>query len=134
MGPFIFVIIAAIAVFPTLMAFKFIAERLKSGDISRERGMINFFISVAIIEIIPILFIVYAFTNLNTVSDMNEIIIPLLLILVFSAVGGFFIFLQGIVGVAEEDKAQMRLFSMIGFALMNAVPIICITGLFMMLS
>jgi len=132
MGPFIFVIIAAIAVFPTLIAFKVIIERIKAKDVTRDRGLIQFFISIAVIEIIPILLIFYAYSNLSRVSDFNEIIVPGLLIFVFVAVGAFFIFLQGNLGVPKEEKQQMRIFTLIGIALMNAIPMMCIIGLLMM--
>lgn len=133
LSPFMYVIISAIAVFPVAIAFKVIIEKVKSNQMVYERAVTVFFLTVAIIEIIPILLVVYSFSQHATVAGMDELIVPGLLVLVFMAVGAFFIFLQGKVGVPEEERQQLTIFSLIAISLSNAIPIISIVGLLMML-
>lgn len=129
-----YVIISAIAVFPVAIAFKVIIEKVKSNHMAYERAVTVFFLTVAIIEIIPIILIVYAFSQKTTVAGMDELIVPLLLVFVFMAVSAFFIFLQGKVGVSKEQRQQLTVFSLIAISLSNAIPIISIVGLFTMLG
>ncbi len=133
LSPFMYVIISAIAVFPIAIAFKVIIDRVKSARMTHERGVTVFFLSVAIIEIIPILLVIYAFSQHTTVTGMDELIVPGLLVLVFMGVSAFFIFLQSFVGVSQDQKQQLTVFSLIALSISNAIPIVSIVGLFMML-
>lgn len=133
LSPFIYVIASAVAVFPIAIAFKGIIDRIKSGRMAHERGVTIFFISAAIIEIIPILLIIYAFSQNATVAGMDDLIVPGLLVLVFMAVSAFFIFLQSLVGSPPDQKQQLTVFALIAISLSNAIPIVSIVGLVTML-
>lgn len=98
-----------------------------------ERGVTIFFITVAIIEIIPILLIIYAFSQQATVTGMDDLIVPGLLVLVFMAVSAFFIFLQSLVGSPPDQKQKLTVFALIAISLSNAIPIVSIVGLIVML-
>lgn len=129
-----YVLIAGIAVFPIAIAFKVIVDRIKADRMPIEKGQVTFLITAAVIEIIPIILIVYMFSQEPKVASMDDLIVPGLLVLVFMAIGAFFIFLQGVVGVTEDKKKQLTVFSLIAISLSNAIPIVSLVGLFMMMA
>ncbi len=132
MGPFIYVLISAIAVFPALFVFKITMERIKSGEGSIEKAQMQFFLWIAIIEVIPIILFVYAFSSDETVASFEDLIVPGLLVLVFMGVNALFTLLQGKIDVPEELKGRIQTFSLIGLAMINAIPIMSIVGLIVM--
>lgn len=132
MGPYIYVLISAIAVFPALIVFKVTMEKIKSGDEDIAKAQMQFFLWVAIIEVIPIILFVYAFGSGDTVAGFEEVIVPGLLVLVFMGVTALFTLLQGRIDVPEGLEGRVQVFSFIGLAMINAIPIVSLVGLITM--
>jgi len=134
MGPYIFVIATILAITPILIIYKIAMERIKENPEQIAKAQSQFFIGVALSETIPIILIVYGFSNLTTVASIEEIYAPGLIIILFTALAAFFIFLQRAVDVTEELKPMITIFSLIGLAMCTAIPIISIVALFSMIS
>lgn len=110
------------------------------ADVQKE--VPNFFIKVTIVEVIPILLIVFALTKtfeLDVKPNQSEILIPLVVIL--------FVLLLGIImtfsaknnvlshpNINEDVKQYVNSLSYIGIALVSAIPIISIVGMFILLG
>ncbi|WP_284138987.1 MULTISPECIES: hypothetical protein [unclassified Virgibacillus] len=133
MGPYLFVVAALLAVLPILFVFKISVERIKENPQQKERTQSFFFIGVAICEIIPIILIIFGMINMMTVSSIDELFIPGLILLFLMGFASFFIFLQRVFDVEEDVKGFMNTFAMVGIAMVNAVPIIAIVSLLMMM-
>jgi len=130
MGIYFYVIAAAMAVLGVLFFFKTNVEKMKENPEVRGAAYNNFFIGVALSEVIPIALIVFAYATTDPVLEMNDVMLPGIIILLLMAVSMFFIFMQRAVGVPEESRNVVNQFSMIAIAIVNAVPIISLVFLF----
>lgn len=133
MSPYIFVVATIVAITPILIVFKIAMERIKENSEQARKVQSQFFIGVALSETIPIILIVYGFSNLTTVADINEVFAPGLIIILFTALAAFFIFLQRAVGVPDDMKPMVNSFSLVALAMTTAIPIISIVALFSMI-
>lgn len=134
MGPYIYVLIAALGIFPLLIVYKITMERIKSGEGSIEQAQMKFFLWVAIVEILPIILLVFAMSSTETVASFDEVMVPGLLVLVFMGVGSLFTLLQGVTDTPADVKGRVKIFSLIGMSFVNAMPIISIVGLITMIA
>ena len=98
-----------------------------------QKAQIQFFLWVAIFEIIPIILIIYGMANIESVSRIEDLYMPGIIILLVSGFAALFIFLQRTFDVEEELKETMNMFAMISLAMTNAIPIISIVSLFLMM-
>lgn len=133
MGPYVFVIATILAITPILIIFKVMLGRLKENPEQSGKIQSQFFIGVALSETIPLILIVYGFMNLTTASSVEEIYAPGLIIILFTALAAFFIFIQRAVDVGEEIKPVVNSFALIALAMTTAIPIISIVALFSMI-
>ncbi|KNE21580.1 hypothetical protein KM914_09150 [Virgibacillus pantothenticus] len=133
MSPYVFVAAAALAMIPILALFKINVEKLKQDPSLQARVQNNMMIGVAISEGLPILLIVYGFSQMESVAEISELYTPAIILLFLVIFAVFFIFLQKKVDVPEEAKAMVTQFSLISTFLVLAIPIISIVALFMML-
>lgn len=133
MSPYIFVLATILAIIPILIIFKVSMERIKENPKMREKAQIQFFIGVALSEVIPIILFVYGFSNISPVQTINELYLPGIIILLMMGFAAFFIFLQRMVDVEEDLKDVINIFAMIGLAITNAIPIVSIVALFTMM-
>jgi F0F1-type ATP synthase membrane subunit c/vacuolar-type H+-ATPase subunit K len=133
LGPYIFVVAAILAVTPMLIIFKITMERIKEHPKQSAKAQTHFFIGVALSELIPIILIIYGFSNLTTVENIEELYAPGLIIILFTAVAAFFIFLQRVVGVTDDMKQFVHSFAMIALAMTTAIPMISIIALITMI-
>lgn len=133
MGAYYFVIATALAVLPISFIFKITIERIKENPDVLMKAQTNFFIWVALIEVIPIILVIFGFINMTPAESINELLIPGLIIIVLMGFGALFIFLQRTIDVTEETKDIINTFSMIGLAMINAIPLISIVSLIMMM-
>lgn len=133
MSPYVFVLATIVAIIPILIIFKVSMERIKENPKNRGKVTIHFFIGVALSEIVPIILVVYGFSNISPVQTINELYVPGLIILLMMGFAAFFIFLQRMTDVDEELKDVTTIFAMIGLALTNAIPIMSIVALVTML-
>lgn len=131
MGIYFYVIAAAMAVLGVLFFFKTNVEKMKANPEARGVAQTNFFIGVALSEVIPIALIIFAFSTTEPTFEMNDVMVPGIIILVLMVVSTFFIFLQRAVGVPEESRNIVNQFSMIAMAMANAVPIIALVFLYL---
>ncbi len=133
MGPYMFVIATILAITPIMIILKVTMERIKENPDQRNKAQTQFFIGVALSEAIPIILIVYGFSNLTAVASIEELYIPGLIIILFTVVAALFIFLQRTVDVEEELKQVIDSFAMVALAMTTAIPIISIVALFSMI-
>lgn len=133
MSPYIFVIATILAITPILMIYKIAMGKLKENPEQVGKVQSQFFIGVALSETIPIILIVYGFSNLKMVESIEAIFAPGLIIVLFAALAAFFIFLQRAVDVTEDIKQMVNSFSLIALAMSTAIPIISIVALFSMI-
>jgi hypothetical protein len=136
----LFVLASLIAVIGILFSYKqlmaVVEERIERKEIvsqeSFQKEMSRFFIKVPIIEIIPILLVVFGFIQLGEAAgtgEVSDIILPfgvILLVFVFAVIN--VISLRGrVISINEIDsqsKAFVNTLSFIGVALLGALPII----------
>lgn len=133
MGAYIFVVATILAITPILIIFKITMERIKENPEQRGKIQTQFFIGVALSETIPIILIVYGFSNLTTVSSIEELYAPGLIIVLFALVAAFFVFLQRTIGVPDDIKEVVNSFALIALAMTTAIPLISIVALFSMI-
>lgn len=130
---YLFVAAAALAVIPILFFFKISMEELKENPSEKNKIQANFFKWVAISEALPILLIVLGIMNLNSVSSIEELYSPGLIVVVLMVVAVLFIFLQKSIGVPQEVKVFVKTFAMIGLIITNAIPLVAIVFMVMMI-
>lgn len=132
MGPYIFVIATILAILPILIIFKVSMERIKEDPAQAEKAQINFIIGTALSEIIPIILVVYGFANIEPVTNIKELYMPGIIVLLTIGVSIFFMLLQRVIDVDEEIKNVIQIFTMIGIAFASSLPIMSIVAFFMM--
>lgn len=130
--PFIPALAAAIAVIGILTAFKKSLDQLKENPENVEKIQSKLFIGAAISESIPILLIVYGFINMDSVTTINELFVPIVIVVALMVFSIIYIFTQSRIDVDPDKKPIIRSFSFIGMGLVNAIPIIALIMLFMM--
>lgn len=133
MSPYAFVVAAVLAVLPILILFKIMIERIKENPENIGKIQVQFFIGVALSEILPLILIVYGFANIETVASAEEIYLPIIITLLMVGFANFFIFLQRLVDVEEDMKNAIFTFSAISMALTSSIPIVSILALFTMM-
>lgn len=133
MSPYLFVMATIVSVIPILFIFKITVERMKDDPSLIQKAQIQFFLWVAILEIIPIILIIYGMANIESVSRIEELYMPGIIILLVSGFAALFIFLQRTFDVEEDLKETMNMFAMISLAMTNAIPIMSIVSLFLMM-
>src|SRR5690625_4983146 len=121
MIPYIFVAATAINVLPILLLFKILIEKIKENPNQANKFQMNFLIGAALCESIPILIIIYGFSNLTTMNSIQDLYMPGIIILLITAFANFFIFLQRMVDIDDEIKGVVSQFVIIGIALINAI-------------
>lgn len=130
---YFFALAAILAVISILLVFKNSIEKIKESPEDYGSIQTKFFIGVAIAEAIPIILVIFGLMNLSTASSIEDLYIPGAIVIFSMIFAPFFIFLQRSVGVPEEAKQKVSNFSMIGIALINAIPLVSLVGLIMMM-
>ncbi|NBJ68797.1 hypothetical protein [Roseburia sp. 1XD42-34] len=130
---YVFVAAAALAMLPILVLFKMNVEKLKQDPSLQTKVQTNMMIGVAISEFLPILLIIYGFSQMELVTDVSDLYTPATILIFLVVFTVFFIFLQNKVDVPEEAKSIVKQFSFISIALILAIPIIAFVAFFMML-
>lgn len=133
MIPYVFLAATVISIVPILIIFKSSLEKIKLDPENRPQITVQFLIGVALSELIPIGLLIYGFTQASPVADMQELMLPGLIIILVTGVANFFIFLQKKVDMEEEVTPAVQLFSLISSSVVNAVPIVSIVALVTML-
>ena len=128
-----FVIATALAVLPIAFIFKISLERLIEDPSSIEKTQTKFFLWIAVVETLPILFVIFGFINAEPVQTMNELMMPGIIVVMLAAFGVIFILLQRLSRIPEEIKGTVNTFVAIGIALINSIPIISIVALLTMM-
>lgn len=132
--PYIFVTASIISILVIIIAFKINIEKLKADPESSGHVQVRFFLTVALGELIPIILIIYGFINIETVTGIEELYLPGLIIILAIVIAAFFIFLQKAVGVKDKQTQQLaHMFTMITLSLIMSIPIVSIVALFTML-
>src|SRR5690625_4657785 len=101
--PYIFVAASIISVLLVVILFKITIEKIKEDPKAAGHAQTRFFIGVAISEIIPIILIAYGMMNIEQVTDITELYVPGLIIILTVAVALFFVILQ------KADRKSTRL-------------------------
>ncbi|MDL4841768.1 hypothetical protein [Aquibacillus rhizosphaerae] len=138
----LFAIATVIGVFGILMAFKNlmkkVGNKLEQGQSvstdSIKQELTKFFIHVAFAESVPIILIVFAFIQMESVTEEISIIIPLVIILLVESIALINVWAarRDIIGYEKQsNQARNSINSLcfIGIALLSAIPIISMVGL-----
>ena len=133
MGAYLFVAAAVLAVLGILFVFKRNVDILKKDPDLITKVNNKLFIGVAISEAIPIVLIIIGFVTMETVSNISELMVPGVIIIMTMVFAIIFILLQTRIDVDEKSKSTVNSFGMITIALANAIPLISVAGLFMMM-
>lgn len=128
MAPYVFMLATVINVVPIVFLFKVLISRLKEDTSLRHSITTKFFIGVAMIEVIPILLIVYGMMDQEK-YPMSEMVIPGAVILLMMGLAGIAILLQRRIDVPAEAKETVNTFTFVALALAMSIPIISIVGL-----
>lgn len=128
MAPYVFMLATVINVVPIVFLFKVLINRLKEDTSLKNSIMTKFFIGVAMIEVIPILLIVYGMMDQEK-YPMSEMVVPGAVVLLMMGLAGIAILLQRRIDVPAEAKETVNTFTFIALALAMSIPIISIVGL-----
>ncbi|MUV37347.1 hypothetical protein JNUCC1_01153 [Lentibacillus sp. JNUCC-1] len=131
--PYLFVAAAAVAVLTITGVYKVLIDKLKLKPENAQKLQTQFFIGVAVAEVIPIVLIILGFNQLESVGSVSELYLPGAIVVILMLFAVVFMFLQRAVGVNEESRTAVTLMTMIGIALVMAIPIISIVGLLLLL-
>src|SRR5690625_1543711 len=104
--PYIFVAASIISVLLVVILFKITIKKIKEDPKAAGHAQTRFFIGVAISEIIPIILIAYGMMNIEQVTDITELYVPGLIIILTVAIALFFVILQKAV---SGDRKSTRL-------------------------
>ncbi|WP_077622757.1 hypothetical protein [Sediminibacillus massiliensis] len=142
----LFVLAAVIAVTGIVVAFKQMAgtaeKRLEEGKTvtteSFQKETTRFFIKVAIIEVIPILLIVFGFVQIESYNANSlQLMFPILFILVILLFGMLNVILtrtrlMSIKDLSEQSRAFVNSTIFIGIGLVSTIPIIGVVAILTM--
>lgn len=128
MAPYVFMLATVINVVPIVFLFKVLINRLKEDTSLKNSIMTKFFIGVAMIEVIPILLIVYGMMDQEK-YPMSEMVVPGAVVLLMMGLAGIAILLQRRIDVPAEAKETVNTFTFVALALAMSIPIISIVGL-----
>ncbi|WP_085994085.1 hypothetical protein [Oceanobacillus senegalensis] len=123
---------AVIAVLGILFSFKRAADGIKNDPENLEKYQRNLFIGAAISETIPIVLIVLGFANLQSVSSISELYVPMTIIIALMVFAIIYIFLQTRLDVDSHLKLKLITFGYTAMVLATAIPIIAMIQLFLM--
>lgn len=143
----LFVLATVIAVVGIGFVFRKMMSTLEEGIIEKQsvtaesfqKEQSKFFLKIALVEIIPILFVVLGFTQLATyeVATQTEIVLPLSIVIIIAFLGIWSIVISRRQLLSNEDipeqtKKLVHTSVFIGMAVINAFPIIAIVGILSM--
>lgn len=126
---YLFMFAAVIAALSILTVYRIFIGKVKQHPDDRPKLLSQFMIRVAISETLPLILLVLAFMNIETVTNINELYLPGLVVLITMAFVPFFIFLQTKVDVTEETKSAVKHSSYLAIGLAMAIPISSFVGL-----
>ena len=129
MVAYYFVAATLLAIIPILVVFKITIEKLRENPEDREQLFTRFFILVFGIEVLPIILVILGNINQEKVSDISELYVPGLTIILAYVFAYIFITMQRI----NDTEVDTRMFRIIAFALTSAIPIVSIVMLITML-
>lgn len=130
MVPYLFAAAALLAGVGIMIVFKINLDKVKDNPENAEKAKNNFFIGTAIVETIPIVLIVFALINATDYS-MQEVYVPISIIIATMVFSLFFIFLQRRVDVDEESRRTVNSFAIVALALSNSIPLVSLIMLLM---
>lgn len=135
---YIFTLASIIPIIGIAILFKLTLTKLVSNTEPVPKIISRFFITVAIIEIIPIILFVYGFANLETAASIEEVLVPAIILILVLVAGYLFVFLQKkftIESTNEESESasQIQVLPLIVIGLMSALPISSFVAMMMML-
>src|SRR5699024_63553 len=126
-------IATALAVLPIAFIFKISLERLIEDPSSIAKIQTKFFLWIAIVEVLPILFVIFGFINAEPVQTMNDLMVPGIIVLMLAAFGIICTLVQRLARVPEDVKGPANPFVAIRIALVDSIPIISIIALLTMM-
>src|SRR5699024_11051157 len=118
--------------------FKLTLSKLVSNTEPVTKINSRFFITVAIIEIIPIILFVYGFANFETEARFEEVLVTSIILIFVLVTGYLFVFMQKKFTIESTNKesesaSQIQVLPLIVIGLMSALPISSIVAMMMML-
>lgn len=123
--------------FKQLMNLSIVVIEEKENE-QLQRGLTNFFIKIAVIEILPILLTVFAIIKLQHFSGtIDDMILPMAIIGAIYILSLLVIFIsakqvQNDPKVSEKINSQVSTFMMMGIAISSTFPLIAFVMIFIM--
>lgn len=130
MVAYFFVAATLSAVIPILFAFKMTIDRIRKKPQYQQQWISRFIMTVAMIELMPIILFVLGFLNMETGYTMAELTVPMAIIILTLVMGLIFIYVQRM----NDDDVSTGMFRWISFAFVSVIPIISIVGVVYMLT
>ncbi len=126
-----FVIAAIIATFGISWAVRTAIKELANGPDKKENIQTKMFMKVAIIEVIPLILIIFGYINIHTSS--SDIIAPLVIVATVTLLNIIFIYgtsseITKDINTPVDLKSAIMNLTMIGIALVSAIPIIAVVA------
>src|SRR5690625_1061351 len=109
MVAYYFVAATLLAIIPILVVFKITIEKLRENPEDREQLFTRFFILVFGIEVLPIILVILGNINQEKVSDISELYVPGLTIILAYVFAYIFITMQRI----NDTEVDTRMFRII---------------------
>lgn len=132
LNAYIFVAAALTSVIPLLFIInisvkKLIADPKQTLDVQKQ-----FFISVALSKITPVVLLIIGIVKLTYVENISVLYIPWLIIVIAVGFGLFFIAKQKQLPVSEDEKYAVNTLLLIARPLLFSIPIMAAAFIFLM--
>jgi len=135
----VFVIATIICVVGIAFIYKMMLGKVIASPHLISHHMTRYFMGVGLVEMIPIVLLVIGLTKSHRFVGMDEIVVPVILVILFWAAGLFFVFLQrkfSLGAGANKDQKDVvpaiQQLTLITIALMTAIPLVSVICLLMM--
>lgn len=130
MVAYYFVAATLIAVIPILVVFKITIERIRQNPDELKQLFQKFILSIAVIDMLPILFTILGFVHLEPGYDIADVVTPTLIVMVTYIVAVVFIFIQRINDIEIDTSAFRRM----SLSFITPFPLIALIGFWMMIN
>src|SRR5699024_11064449 len=125
---YIFTLASIIPIIGIAILFKLTLTKLVSNTEPVPKIISRFFITVGIIEIIPIILFVYVFANLEIAASIEEVLVPAIILILVLIACYLIIFLQNRITIEstyEESESawQIHVLTLIVISFMSTLPI-----------
>lgn len=132
--PYLFVAASAIAVLAVSFILKWNMDKIKYDPRTIEKAQINLMLGTGVAEVIPIILVVIGMVKLEQGASINDLMTPIIIILLLMGFAVIFSFLQMRVGTPEKIKGRIQVLGFVGLGLALPIPIVSLVAFITMLA